>query len=799
MPERILVAAVGMESRVAGSEAVYTYTARPGLKVGDAHLVSLGPRRVVGYILDIYETSPEDLGFDPAQLKPVGPQVRGMELPEPTLELVREVARQTLSSLPSALGPAVPPGTRDRLVATWEWTGRIPEEQASAALSETLRVLQEGAVVDTKAKPLPDATKRHLRQLEKMGLARAVMALAPAIARRGAQGNFRLTPDLEKVERFLSGPGRRRPAQSITLMRLQGSEAASFSTQEIKTLGGGTDQTVKALVDAGLLEQVVEAQRPVKPPTPNSEQLTAIAAVSRSVADGLPDTFLLFGVTGSGKTEVYLRCAEEALRRGRQVLYLVPEIALTAQVIAHLRARFGPRVAVLHSNMTPAERLESWLRIRSGEAPVVLGARSALFAPVTDLGLIVMDEEHEASYKQESAPRYHSKRLAQWMAGHHGCPLVLGSATPSVESFFEAQAGETKLIRLTKRAASAKLPTVHLVDLTETYREHRASVFAPPLHEALGETLANGTQAILFLNRRAYAPFVVCRDCGHRFMCPRCAVALSFHRRERRLRCHHCDFDSPAPDTCPECTGTKVSAFGVGAEKVEEAVATHFPTARVARLDRDVARRKGALEEIFTKFRGHEIDVLVGTQMVAKGLDFPDVTLVGVIAADISLNIPDFRASERTFQLLSQVAGRAGRGVKPGRVYIQTLSHDHPAVVAAQNHDFEPLYRALVEERQNAGYPPFCRLVNIVFTSPSRTEVVQHSAVAAQRLRVALPTAEILGPVDCAFERLHEQWRRHVLIKVASGSDLRPIQGAVNHMPSNRVKTVVDVDPYNML
>ncbi|MBS1709061.1 MAG: primosomal protein N', partial [Armatimonadetes bacterium] len=589
MPERILVADVGMESRAAGAEAVYTYAARSGLKVGDAHLVPLGPRKAVGYVLAVRETEPADLGFDATLLKPVGPQVRGMELPEPTLDLVREVARQTLSSVPTALGPAVPPGTRDRLVATWEWTGRLPESALSAALQETLRVLQEKAVVDTKTKPLADGTKRHLRALEKAGLARNILALAPAVARRGALGHLRLTPDNDKVEKFLAGPGRRKPAQSVTLMRLQGSEAASFSAQEIKTLGAVTDQTLKALVDAGLLVPAAETpEKPVKPPVPNTEQQVAIDQVSAAVTAGRAETFLLFGVTGSGKTEVYLRCAEEALKRGRQVLYLVPEIALTAQVIAQLRARFGPRVAVLHSNMTPAERLESWLRVRNGEAPVVLGARSAVFAPLTDLGLIVMDEEHEASYKQESSPRYHTKRVATWMARRHGCPLVLGSATPSVESFFEAETGATTLLKMTKRAASARLPDVHLVDLTEMFREHRASVFAPPLHEALGETLAAGSQAILFLNRRAYAPFVVCRDCGYRFMCPHCAVALSFHRRDRRLRCHQCDHDQPAPETCPECAGNKVSAFGVGTEKVEEAVATHFPTARVARLDRDI-------------------------------------------------------------------------------------------------------------------------------------------------------------------------------------------------------------------
>ncbi|MES1228420.1 MAG: primosomal protein N', partial [Armatimonadota bacterium] len=338
-----------------------------------------------------------------------------------------------------------------------------------------------------------------------------------------------------------------------------------------------------------------------------------------------------------------------------------------------------------------------------------------------------------------------------------------------------------------------------VVDLRTLYQERKAALLSPPLYNAINAALERGEQAILFLNRRAYAPFVVCRDCGYRFVCLHCSVALCLHRSDNSLRCHQCDYRIPLPEMCPQCSGTRVGAFGVGVEKVEEAVQLHWPEAKVARLDRDIAKRKGALEEVMAQFRSGEINVLVGTQMVAKGLDFPNVTVVGVIAADISLNIPDFRASERTFQLLSQVAGRAGRGSKPGRVVIQTLSPEHVSVVTAQNHDFEALFKVVSEERREAEYPPFVRLVNILFVGKNRASVVEASAVAAQRLKVALAQAEVKGPVDCAISRIQDNFRRHILVKLPPGTPAsvcaRPLEG----LDSSRVRVMVDVDPYNLI
>lgn len=796
---RLLVAEVALDVRTAGAGAVYTYSAPKGSEVGAAHLIALGPRREIGYVIAVREIEEDDLGFEVDRLKPIGPRVVGLDLPPACIELARFVAEETLSPFPVALSLAMPPGARSAVSRKWEATGLEPDGRLPVAQDEALRILREGSLSENKARKLPDGTRKALLALTRLGLARQVVALVQKNERKSEEVGYRLVSDTSAVESFLTGPGKRRPAQSVTVMAMQGAESA-LTKREIRALAGVTDQTVKALLEAKLLEAVTAEDQPLsQAPVPHEHQAAAIAAIVPFVEAQEFKPFLLYGVTGSGKTEVFLRCAEAALRQGRQVLYLVPEIALTAQMIGLLRGRFGQRVAVMHSNMTATERMDNWRRVRDGRASVVLGARSALFAPFEDLGLVVMDEEHEASYKQESSPRYHAKLVARFLATRFKCPLVLGSATPSIESFVEAQSGATQLLRMPARAASAKLPEVEIVDLKELYKERKAALLSPPLFEAIDTALGRGEQAILFLNRRAYAPFVVCRDCGYRFTCTRCSVALCLHRSAGNLQCHQCDYQTPMPEICPQCAGVRVGAFGVGVEKVEETVAALWPHVKVARLDRDVVQRKGALEEIMASFRSGETNVLVGTQMVAKGLDFPNVTVVGVIAADISLNIPDFRASERTFQLLSQVAGRAGRGSKPGRVVIQTLSPDHVSVVCAQSHDYESLFAAVSTERREAGYPPYVRLVNIVVTGKVRAAVVQTSAIAAQRLARAVPEAEVLGPVDCTISKIQDMHRRHVMVKLPVGTAPSVCAAALEGLDSARVRVVVDADPYSLI
>lgn len=793
------VADVAIDARSAGAEAVYTYQVTRPTSPGSAHIVQLGPKRHVGFVVRCYDADPGALGFDPESLKPLGPRVDGLDIPEACIDLARFVSEETLCPFPVALSLAMPPGVKESIGQRWDATGLEPDARLPVAQDEVLRVLRSGPLSESRSKRLPAATLKNLRLLARLGLAQSSVVLLGKQERKAELVGFRLVADSEIVEAFLTGPGNRRPAQSVTVMALQGVES-TLTRQEIKALAGVTDQTVKALIDVGLLERAsVETAASPTAPVPNPAQQYAIDDIVREVEAQRFAQFLLYGVTGSGKTEVFLRSAEAALRLGRPVLYLVPEIALTAQMVGLLRARFGQRVAVMHSNMSQGERFDNWQKVRDGRCSVVLGARSALFAPFPDLGLLIVDEEHEASYKQETSPRYHAKQVAAHMAARFGCPLVLGSATPSVESFAEALASESRLLRIPTRAASARLPEVEVVDLKEMYRDRKPALLSPPLFVAIGGALERGEQTILFLNRRAYAPFVVCRDCSHRFTCEHCSVALCLHRSDDSLRCHQCDYRIPLPDTCPECAGNRVGAFGVGVEKVEEAVATTWPDAKVSRLDRDVAKRKGALEEVMTQFRSGETQILVGTQMVAKGLDFPNVTVVGVIAADISLNIPDFRASERTFQLLSQVAGRAGRGSKPGRVVIQTLSPEHVSVLTAKAHDYEAFYSWVAEERRLAKYPPYRRLVNVLVAGKHRAEVVGVSSLVAQRLRVALMDAEVLGPVDCAISRAQDQFRRHVLVKLPVGARLVALAAALEGLATTRTRVMVDADPYSMV
>ncbi len=815
----MLVADVAIDPRSGGSEAIYSYRAVGDLSVGDACFVPLGSRTTLGFVTDVYETTEEELGFRFDSLRPVSERVENLSLPDQLVRLARFVSEEYLAPLAVALSAATPPGIRDRIVSAWELTAALPEKSLFArkgttagkeydgpltpAQREVLRTLQDagGTIRERPSKKLPAAMQKSLKLLSGKGLVRQSLQIAPISEKRKSPALLRLASDSGLVERFLAEEGKKKPAQALTLMRLQLAEAgAALTAGEIKALAGVTDSTIKALLAVGLLETVQPgAAAMAAPPRPNRYQQLAVDSIVDSIHAHEFRPFLLFGVTGSGKTEVYLRAASEALKQGRQVLYLVPEIALAAQAIGQLRERFGQSVALLHSDLSPTERLQNWMAIRSGEASVVLGARSAVFAPLDNVGLIVVDEEHEASYKQESSPRYHAKSAALFLGKLHRCPVVLGSATPSIESFYEAENDQLTLLSLPERAASARLPAVYIDDLTEGFRVGRPSILSADLHDRLERTLARGEQAILFLNRRAYAPFVICRDCGHQMTCPHCTVSLSFHRRDARLRCHHCGYQARPPDACPACGGSRLNPFGVGTEKVEENVAQLFPDARVARLDRDVARRKGALEETLAAFRSREIDMLVGTQIVAKGLDFPNVTLVGVIAADISLNLPDFRASERTFQLLSQVAGRAGRGAAPGEVVVQTFNPRHVAVLTSQTHDFPKFYEALREERRQAGYPPFRRLVNIVLSGENRKAVLDAGDEVQSRLGAGRGDSEVLGPVDCAMERLQGRWRRHLLVKLAPSASVAPFGPALSDLKWKGVQLMIDVDPYSLM
>jgi primosomal protein N' (replication factor Y) len=510
---------------------------------------------------------------------------------------------------------------------------------------------------------------------------------------------------------------------------------------------------------------------------------------------------LLHGVTGSGKTEVYLRAIAAALAHDRQALVLVPEIALTPQLVGRFRARFGGResIAVLHSGLADGERHDAWRRIARGEARIVIGARSAVFAPLPRPGIIVVDEEHEGSYKQGEGFRYHARDLALLRGQMTGATVLLGSATPALTTYHRAKSGAIGFRELSARVNARPLPTVTLLDLRG---KPPAGSLSPPLQQALAETLAAGEQALLLLNRRGFAPYLLCSECGATFRCPNCAITLTYHQGRRQLRCHYCDFMQAPPESCPGCGGIRIFPEGAGTERLAEELAAAFPEARLARMDRDTTARKGAHQQLLTAMLAGDIDLLVGTQMVAKGHDFPGVTLVGVVDADATLNFPDFRSAERTFALLTQVAGRAGRGDRPGRVLVQTRAPEHYALACAANHDYSAFYEQETAFRRALGYPPFGYLVNLVFAGNDSERTAAAADQLADALQVHAGDVELLGPAPCPLARLRGKSRVQLLLKASSRPPLQRLLQRLDPLRRtlpNGVALSVDVDPLDML
>ncbi len=499
----------------------------------------------------------------------------------------------------------------------------------------------------------------------------------------------------------------------------------------------------------------------------NTEQQQAVSRILAAEAQGEATTFLLEGITGSGKTEVYLQSIAEILNKGKTAMMLVPEIALTPQMVQRFKSRFGKAVAVLHSGLSQGEKYDEWRKIERGEAQVVVGARSAVFAPLQKIGLIIIDEEHEATYKQEDTPRYHARDLAIWRSQYHHCPVILGSATPSLGSRGRAQKKRYGLLYLTQRAhENAQLPSVTIVDLKEEYAQKNTSTFSRLLQEKISNRLQQKEQIVLLLNRRGYSSFMMCRDCGYVLPCPNCDISLTLHMDVKKMRCHYCGHQENIPKKCPDCQGEKIRYYGTGTQKVEEELQERFPSARILRMDVDTTRKKGAHEKILKAFEEQEADILLGTQMIAKGLDYPNITLVGVLNADTALNLPDFRSSERTFQLLTQVSGRAGRGAKPGEVIVQTFNPEHHSIVLAQAQDYEAFYQQEMILRHQSGYPPFYFTVKITISHPAEQVVAKKSYQIAEQLKNGLsPESRILGPTPSGIARIKNRYYYQIILK----------------------------------
>ncbi|MCC6763104.1 MAG: primosomal protein N' [Deltaproteobacteria bacterium] len=828
-PEAPAYAEVALLRALPGRDAL-TYAVpaawRGRLRRGMRVVAPLGTRHETGIVTALHPAPPADVRRirDIVDVLDAEPIVSGE-----VFELCRWSARYYLAGLADVLAVALPGGLRARSARVLRIADAAPAPKAAleAAILERVRDSGDGLTLTALERALANpGVARAVRALVRRGtLTSEELRQGPSVTTRYAT-ILALVRELDPAE--AATLARRAPRQLACYERLL---AAPDRRLDVATLDPGARAAASTLVKRGMAtRERVERYRdlgatasPARAPELTAAQRAAIDAVA-------PDTFrtfLLHGVTGSGKTEVYLRLAARTRAAGRSVLMLVPEIALTHQLVARAQERFGDTVALVHSGLAPGQRWDEWRRIARGEARVVVGTRSAIFAPLVDLGLVIVDEEHDAAYKQDEGLRYHGRDLAIVRAKLANVPVVLGSATPSVESHQQALDGKYRRLTLPERVHGRPLPQVTIVDLrspdgrpvalrvpndatTATSTdpcEPATPLFSPILLTAMEETLGRGEQTLLFLNRRGFASAMHCLVCGEPAGCPSCSVSLTLHRRRVALLCHHCGYARSAREiACTACRRGTLVAMGLGTERIEAEVAARFPGARVGRLDRDTTARRGAHRRILEAWSGGKLDVLIGTQMVAKGHDVPGVTLVGVLLADVALSMPDFRAGERAFQLLTQVAGRAGRGPLPGRVVVQTYRPTHHSLAAAAAHDYESFAPAELASRRETDYPPFARLAVLRFEGPDFDRTGACAERLAARVRAGATAKGVLlrGPAPAPLERLRDRYRWQLVLTASGARALHETLGALQtawraSSDSRTVRLVVDVDPVSML
>lgn len=798
-----------------------TYRLPDGVEAprGARVVVPLGQKLVTGFIVAVREELPPDLSE--VSIKPIVRLVDEEPLvTEEILDLTQWVAEYYFAPWGDVIQAVVPSGLR----LASEVTVSITEagREALAAITPARRkqsVRAQALELLAQAESLPLArwekkfgktrTKAILRELQRRGYVRT----------RYDIGGPQVKPKEQELVTLPDGPrpDAIRSPRATRVLDILSSTPEPMPLTELAARAGVTPALIRHLAER---QQVRITRRTVRrdpfvragkalPPhwfELTAEQAAALAAIEKKLDEGTYAAFLLHGVTGSGKTEVYIRAMHAALRRGKTALMLVPEIALTPMLSQRLRSHFGEAVAILHSSLSEGERYDEWLRIARGEARIVLGARSAVFAPLRQLGLVVVDEEHDSSYKQDDSPRYQGRDTAIVRAHRQNAVVILGSATPSMESFHNVHIGKYVYLPLGERIGGRRLAEVQLVDMRQVFARHgQQRVLSEELLTALQQTYERGEQAIVLVNRRGFSSFVLCRRCGLTIRCTRCDVALTYHRSIERLVCHYCNYQMAVPTSCPSCGGQYIYFVGVGTEQVEERLKRLFPQMRVARLDRDTARRRGAHEQIIRDFAAGAIDTLIGTQMVAKGHDFPNVTLVGVISVDAGLGLPDFRAAERTFQLLTQVAGRAGRGDIPGRVIIQTYYPEHYALQFARAQDYEGFYQREIQFRQALHYPPVTTLIQVIVhhRRAERTQTIASELIAQLRRADALGQVRTLGPAPAPLGRLRGEHRVQILLKTRQRMAAhRALQQALDALRASGTDThaiAIDVDPVNMM
>lgn len=799
---------------------------RPLAKVGCRCVVPFGNRVITGYIVTL-QLSIADLS--PESIKEINSILdeEPIIIPE-VMELTRWIADYYYAPWGEALKAALPAGinvSTDMIISVTE-AGRQQLASLNDAKIErsskwqALKSIVEQGSLNAKSLQQDFSKARAsaiTRELEREGLITVEQKLGKPPSRPKKQNAVRLVDVLTaSTLTNIDGKTISEAQRKIIDFLLQATQPPSISE-----LLDATDVSVsvtRTLEKKGIIEIFAREVRrdPLghinELPKGRSLMLTdqqqqALNELITALNKGEYATFLLHGVTGAGKTEIYLRAMRATLDLGKTAMMLVPEISLTPVFSRRLREQFGDAVAILHSSLSEGERFDEWRRVYQGDARIVIGTRSAVFAPLHNLGLVVVDEEHETSYKQDETPRYHGRDSAVVRAVKAKAVVILGSATPSLESYHNAQSGKYRYIRLPERVGNRPLAKVDVVDMREVFKRHgKAKVFADELLEAIAGVRARGEQTIILLNRRGFSAFLICRSCGIAIHCRDCDVTLTYHRDIERLVCHYCNYQIPVPQQCPACLGQYIYYMGEGTEQLEKLIKESFPDANIARLDRDTTRRRGSYEKLINEFSSGSIEILIGTQMVAKGHDFPNVTLVGVISVDAGLGMPDFRAAERTFQLLTQVAGRAGRGMIPGRVIIQTYHPDHYSLQYAQTQNYQAFYQYEINFRRALYYPPFSVLVNIVIKNKDLSRVQALSVDLSKKLRTAAQNdkmVRILGPAQAPLSRLKGEHRWQILIKARTRIRAREILDiAISNLNSNQhdLKSItVEIDPVDLM
>ncbi|WP_261132745.1 primosomal protein N' [Bacillus sp. Marseille-Q3570] len=775
-----MIAGVIVDVPAIGTDRTFDYRIPDDLEsavqIGIRVVVPFGPRKLTGFVISLKESSEHKKLKKIEDVVDPSPVING-EL----IDLGKWIADNTLCFLHSAYQSMLPAAMKMNYTKRIHMTEKTDMDKFPDNIQTSLRS-DKGLSWDEVLK----MGSEYVRSVQ-TGLNEGQLDVQYEIRSKGnkkKQKVIKISKTPEELAKARDEMIKRAPKQAEVLTFILESNHQEILTQTLIERTNSSRAAVKGLIEKQLLletdkelyrdpYQDREFEKTISLPL-TGEQKSTIEPILEDIQTETHETFLIHGVTGSGKTEIYLQAIEQVLHLGREAIMLVPEISLTPQMVHRFKSRFGSEVAVLHSGLSVGEKYDEWRKIHRNEARVVVGARSAIFAPFKNLGIIIIDEEHESSYKQEENPRYHARDIAIQRGKSHKCPVVLGSATPTLESYARAQKGVYTLCTLSERVNNRDMPTAEIVDMREELRSGNRSLFSETLFQRLKDRKEKGQQSVLLLNRRGYSTFINCRDCGYVAQCPHCDISLTFHKRYSTLKCHYCGYEAQQPSTCPECNSEHIRFFGTGTQKVEEELNRLMPEAKVIRMDVDTTSRKGMHEKLLNSFAEKKADILLGTQMIAKGLDFPNVTLVGVLAADSMLHLPDFRSSERTFQLLTQVGGRAGRHELSGEVVIQSYTPEHYSIQLAQYHDFLTFYNKEMQIRKLHQYPPFYFLALITISHEELMYVVDICEKIAGRLKESLSSqAIVLGPVASPIPRMKDRYRYQCVIKYKNEPKLK--------------------------